>query len=124
MSKKHIQSILPLLDALENGQLDKIPCPNCRRDEVSVWFTNASPHEYRTWFVCSHCNFEQRVNNSECPPHFSEARIHKGLEQYDRKLIDSAKFKGPRWYEDDKILRKTVEGIQDGKEHTEPERED
>jgi hypothetical protein len=65
---------LTLLRAATAGQLDALPCPRCQEAAVSVWFTHAGEHEYRTWFLCAKCGFEMRAQNTGRPPHYSQER--------------------------------------------------
>jgi transposase-like protein len=76
---------LELLRVFESGCTEAIQCPRCHEFSVSVWFTRPRG-EYRTWFVCTHCPFSMRVQNSVQPPFFSESRVDDRLEAYDDVL--------------------------------------
>jgi len=82
-----VSARLALLRSVESGVLDSIPCPQCHSNSVSVWFTHPSLNEYRTWFVCSRCAFQMRVQNSERPAYFSADRVDARLEEYDSEIL-------------------------------------
>jgi hypothetical protein len=65
---------LALLQAADEGKLDGLPCPRCQQSCVSVWFTHPAEELYRTWFVCSRCDFEMRAQNVGRPTHYSAER--------------------------------------------------
>src|ERR1019366_3400012 len=56
-----IAARLPLIQAAADGSLDELRCPRCECQTVSVYFTRPAPEEYRTWFVCSACDFSMRT---------------------------------------------------------------
>ena len=91
-NRSDLKAQLDLLESLEAGLLDSLKCPSCCKSAVSVWFTNPIEGEYRTWFVCKHCDFESRVQDSSRPQYFSLDRIDKRREQYDLKLLQELKF--------------------------------
>jgi hypothetical protein len=72
--KAELQERVALLQAASEGKLDGLPCPQCGRPAVSVWFTHPAEELYRTWFICEACNFEMRAQNSGRPPHYSTER--------------------------------------------------
>jgi hypothetical protein len=63
------------------GRLDGLPCPRCRQEAVSVWFTHPAPAEFRTWFQCGNCDFEMRAQNSGRPPFYSLERDRTPTEE-------------------------------------------
>jgi predicted RNA-binding Zn-ribbon protein involved in translation (DUF1610 family) len=73
-----LQGRLDLLRLEEAGQVTELPCPDCGRTCVSVWYTQRAPREYRTWFVCENCGFELRAQNAERPRHYSVERDRTG----------------------------------------------
>jgi hypothetical protein len=77
---------------LESGILNSIECPQCHRHSVSVWFTHPQVNEYRTWFICTECSFEMRVQNSEKPLHYTEDRVDARLETYDVDVLRKKRF--------------------------------
>lgn len=91
-SKRNVAANMKLLQGLETGTLDSLECPECHSMSVSVRFTHAKPHEYRTWFICSKCQFKLRVQNTEVPPFFSEERVDEYLEAYDADLLKKRRF--------------------------------
>src|SRR5207249_4907350 len=79
---------LELLRAANEGQMGGLTCPKCGRPCVSVWFTHSTDREYRTWFICSNCDFEMRAQNSERPPRYSQERDRTAREAAkDRRLL-------------------------------------
>lgn len=76
---------LALVQAAAAGTLTELTCPSCGRSTVNVRFTHPVPTEWRTWFVCSSCEFEMRAQNTGQPPHFSEALLDRALEERDRR---------------------------------------
>lgn len=89
------QRVVQMLEWLERGQLDDIPCPRCCQSSVHVWFTHPEPGEYRTWFLCSACGMEHRAHNAERPSQYSAERIDSALEARDRAVHLSRKFPKP-----------------------------
>jgi len=85
-----------LLALLEAGKLENLLCPQCQRESVSVWFTHPAPEEYRTWLICSTCEFQARAHNSSKPAHYSEAKRHIVLETKDGDILDRAIFRPAR----------------------------
>jgi hypothetical protein len=81
-----------MLRNLETGILDSIECPQCHKYAVSVWFTHPQMNEYRTWFICADCLFKMRLQNSEKPPHYTEARVDARLETYDADVLKKKHF--------------------------------
>jgi transcription elongation factor Elf1 len=85
---------IELLRLLESGLLDLLECPQCHKNSVSVRFTHPRINEYRTWFVCDHCSFSMRVQNSERPQHFLSERVDEQLEEYDSDVLLKKRLKG------------------------------
>ena len=75
---------LGLLQSASSGKLTDLSCPSCARSTVSVRFTHPAPTEWRTWFVCSSCDFEMRAQNSGRPAFFSKVLIDRVREVRDR----------------------------------------
>jgi hypothetical protein len=93
------ERLTPLIDLLheaEGGRLDQLKCPECRNTSVSVWFTNPSEGSYRTWLICGNCNFDLRAQNAGRPKHFSDQRLHKELDEYDKAIERKAIIKRPK----------------------------
>jgi hypothetical protein len=82
-----MQGRLALLRAASAGDLEGLPCPQCQRPSITVWFTHPAETLYRTWFVCAACGFEMRAQNAGRPPYYSEDR--------DRTARDPAEAHGP-----------------------------
>ncbi len=78
---------LRLLDEVKSGHVEAIPCPVCRRLEISAWFTHPFPDIYRTWFVCGYCDFHTRVQHAEKPRFFTVTRIRPELEDIDSSIL-------------------------------------
>jgi hypothetical protein len=86
---------LALLRSVEEGRLDDLICPSCRQPTISVWFTNPTGAETRTWFLCRNCRFRTRVQNVTRPKMFSPARVNQTLEELDRDLLSQRRFDEP-----------------------------
>ncbi len=69
-----VDAKLDLLQAAASGQVEDLPCPQCQKARVSVWFTHPEPKEYRTWFTCEACGLEMRAQNTGKPAHYSKKR--------------------------------------------------
>ena len=86
---------LRLLREAETGHLDDLECPKCLQATVSVWFSRPAADAYRTWVICTSCDFRFRAQNSKRPLHFSEGRRRQDLEEADRSIMKRAVFKRP-----------------------------
>ena len=84
--KSEMESRIALLNAAAAGNFDNLPCPQCGRETVDVYYTQPAPEIYRSWFLCRTCAFEMRAQNSVKPTNFSEARSNERLEDDDRAL--------------------------------------
>lgn len=84
-----------LLKAAAAGRLDDLECPNCRQPAVAVWFTHPAIDAYRTWFMCSNCEFHTRAQDTERPSFFSEDRVKTDLEERDLAILRQSVFKRP-----------------------------
>ena len=76
---------LHLVDLAAHGRLDGLHCPQCNQSRVTVRFTNPGLGEYRTWFVCTSCDFRMRTQNSGRPAYFVASRVDPDLERADRE---------------------------------------
>jgi hypothetical protein len=88
-------SVVHLAHLADSGKLDNLPCPKCGLESVSVWFTQPTEDEFRTWFVCENCDFKTRAQNSERPHYFQRDRIDKKLEIYDKGTVNERMFPPP-----------------------------
>ena len=86
---------MDLLRKANTGQLESLDCPKCRHATVSVWFSHPGSDVYRTWFICSNCDFHSRAQNAEKPPFFSEDRVSTELEEKDMAILRQSLFKRP-----------------------------
>jgi hypothetical protein len=86
---------LRLLDEAAAGHLEDLKCPSCGHPAVSVWFTHPAADMYRTWFICSDCDFHSRVQNADRPVFFSEVRVCTDLEERDLSILKRSLFKRP-----------------------------
>jgi hypothetical protein len=84
-----------LLHEADAGHLENLECPTCRQSAVSVWFTHPDTDVYRTWYLCTKCDFHTRVQNTDKPDFFSEDRIRTDLQDRDRSILKHAIFKRP-----------------------------
>ena len=89
---RDISPELKLLEAAEEGNLESLECPTCKRPSVSVSFTHPTEDEYRVWFSCAECSFSLRVQHRGRPRHYSEARVDPERQQYDIELLRKLKF--------------------------------
>lgn len=70
---------IDLLKKVDEGQLDELPCPQCRFTTVSVRFTQPTPDSYRTLLICSNCNFHfgaQIPINLRSYPRTASEKLH------------------------------------------------
>src|ERR1700743_1223063 len=79
----------------EKGNLDGLLCPSCLRDAVWVWFPQPQENVYRTWFICTNCDFYFRAQNTTAPKFFSDGRRRDDLERQDISIVRRALFKLP-----------------------------
>ena len=86
---------LHLLSEAAAGHLEDLGCPKCRNAAVSVWFTHPAADVYRTWFICSDCDFHSRAQMAEKPAFFSEDRVSTDLEEKDLSILKKSLFKRP-----------------------------
>ena len=86
---------LHLLNEAANGRLDGLECPTCWKKTVSVWFTHPAVDFYRTWFLCTACDFHTRAQHAAKPAFFTEARVRSDLEDKDLSILEGAIFKRP-----------------------------
>ena len=82
-----------LTRSAHSGVLDSLEGPDCHKLSVSVRFTQPQKGVYRPWFLHSECPFHTRVQNSERPPHYSDDRVDKRLEEYDVDILEKCVFK-------------------------------
>jgi hypothetical protein len=83
---------LELAKEAGKGRFERLHCPDCRENAVSVWFTNPAPDEYRVWFLGSRCEFHSRAQVNGRPSNYEESRQRLDLEERDRQVIESAVF--------------------------------
>jgi hypothetical protein len=76
-----------LLKEVDSANLDNLECPKCGHCAVSAWFTNPAPEKYRTWLICSDCDFWTHVINSTRPSSFSESRVRPDLQEKDAAIL-------------------------------------
>lgn len=86
-SSDDVASRLRLVRDLESGQLERLDCPGCNTQAVSVWFSHPRETVYRTWFVCSNCSFRMRTQNSTRPKFYCDERLSHELDVYDDRLL-------------------------------------
>jgi hypothetical protein len=68
-----------LLAEAGQGRLDDLPCPECGRSTVSVWFDRPTANDWETWFLCEPCGFELVAQNTGRPAHYSGVRDLSGF---------------------------------------------
>lgn len=94
--REDLELRLFLIRAADSGALESLECPGCGNSTVSVWFTHPRENEYRTWFVCSACQFTMRTHDLTRPRHFSEGRLSHALNERDKGILERAIFKSPK----------------------------
>jgi hypothetical protein len=95
ITDERLRPYIRLLTQANAGQLDSLECPGCGRMAVSVWFTCPAVNTYRTWFICSDCEFHTRVQDTQKPPFFSEDRVSTDLQERDLMTLKQSRFKRP-----------------------------
>ncbi len=94
-NEERLPLYLHLLKEAAAGHLEDLECPKCRQAAVCVWFTHPAADTYRTWFICSDCDFHTSAQHTDKPPFFSEARISTELEEKDLSILKQSLFKRP-----------------------------
>src|SRR5260370_30654745 len=61
------ESYTRLLTQVAAGILDGLQCPECDLYSVSVCLTPHHANEYRSWFICTSCDFRSRAHNRARP---------------------------------------------------------
>lgn len=84
-----------LLNGVTGGKFDGLECPKCRHSSVSAWFTHPGPEKYRTWLICTDCDFYTRVNHGyeHKPSFFSEDRVRPDLQDKDVAVLKQMRLK-------------------------------
>jgi|SRR6516225_10036352 hypothetical protein len=85
-----------LLHEVSAGKLDNLECPKCQHNSVSAWFTRPEPETFRTWLICSDCDFWSHVINCAMPPFFSEDRVRLDLQEKDAAILKSMRLRADR----------------------------
>jgi hypothetical protein len=83
----HLALQIALLKEVDLGNLDNLECPKCRHRTVSAWFTNPAPEAYRTWLICSECDFWSHAIDCARPSSFSESRVRSDLQEKDVAIL-------------------------------------
>src|SRR5260221_909069 len=86
-SAARVSDLLLLENEAAAGRFEGIECPKCRHASVSVSFTHPAADVYRTWFICSDCDFHTRAQHADRPPYFSESRINTESEERDLLIL-------------------------------------
>jgi hypothetical protein len=79
--------LVELFKEADAGNLDNLECPKCRHPTVSVWFTKPEPEAYRTWLICTECDFWSHAINTDRPSSFSESRVRSDLQEKDAAIL-------------------------------------
>jgi len=66
-SRTLIEAYTRLLTQVASGALDGLSCPECDQRSVSVCLTPHHANEYRSWFICTSCDFRSRAHNRARP---------------------------------------------------------
>ena len=75
-----IEGYTRLLTQVANGVLDGLQCPECDLYSVSVCLTPHHANEYRSWFICTSCDFRSRAHNRTRPSSMARDQVKSGLE--------------------------------------------
>jgi hypothetical protein len=94
-NREILAGLTSITNKAASGHLDNLECPSCHQPSVLVWFTNPAENTYRTWFLCTQCDFHSRAQNAGKPTSFTEDRRCADLEDRDRSILLNAVFKRP-----------------------------
>ena len=86
-SSRELAANVNLLRVADSGKLEAIECPECKESAVSVRFTHPAEGVYRTWFVCSRCEFRLRAQSSGRPANFAESLVDEKLQKCDIEMV-------------------------------------
>lgn len=78
-SRMSIEGYTRLLTQVASGVLDGLQCPECDQRSVSVCLTPHHANEYRSWFICTSCDFRSRAHNRARPSSLTKDRVKPGL---------------------------------------------
>ncbi len=94
-SRTCIEGYARLLTQVASGVLDGLQCPECDQRSVSVCFTPHHANEYRSWFICTSCDFRSRTHNRT---RVATDRVKPGIENRSPYNLPASIFKrtGPR----------------------------
>lgn len=95
-TQERVRRRIALLEEACEGHFDNLECPDCLKPGASVWVTDPSPGEYRTWLLCAFCDFHSHVINSGKPTYFTEDRRRADLEERDRAILKQIISKKPQ----------------------------
>ena len=95
-SAERVRKRIALLEEAAKGRYEGLSCPVCSRPNASVWFTKPAPDEYRTWLLCTACDFHSHVIYAGKPEDFTEERRRRDLETRDREILEKMVFRKPK----------------------------
>ena len=96
-TQERVRRRTALLEVACEGHFDKsLNAQTAVMPGASVWVTDPSPGEYRTWLLCAFCDFHSHVINSGKPTYFTEDRRRADLEERDRAILKQIISKKPQ----------------------------
>jgi hypothetical protein len=98
-SRTCIEGYTRLLTQVASGRLDGLQCPECDQLSVSVCFTPHHANEYRSWFICTSCDFRSRTHNRTRTARPAIDRVKLDIENRSPFNLPASIFKrntGPR----------------------------
>jgi hypothetical protein len=90
-----IEGYTRLLTQVASGILDGLQCPECDLRSVSVCLTPHQANEYRSWFICTSCDFRSRAHNRARPSSLTKDRVKPRVEFGNALIRPIAIFKRP-----------------------------
>lgn len=86
-----------ILNEVAAGKFDGLECPKCGHSSISCWFIHPAPDAYRTWLICTDCDFYTRVNhgNKHKPSFFFQDRVRPDLQRKDIAVLKQMRLKRP-----------------------------
>jgi hypothetical protein len=90
-----IEGYTRLLTQVASGVLDGLQCPECDQRSVSVCLTPHHANEYRSWFICTSCDFRSRAHNRARPSSLAKDRAKPALQIRPALIRPTSIFKRP-----------------------------
>jgi hypothetical protein len=94
-SRMSVEGYTRLLTQVASGVLDGLQCPECDQRSVSVCLTPHHANEYRSWFICTSCDFRSRAHNRTIPPRLAKVSVKPRLGLRTPLIRPASIFKRP-----------------------------